>query len=83
MAFHPKASMKVLQLPGDGLLGFVRTADDGEQVAVIANLTASPRVVPSGLIDESLEHDELALERIQPEDGIQLLPFQVRWLTAS
>ncbi len=81
VAFHPKASMRVLQLPGDGLLGFVRTADDGEQVAVVANLTASPRVVQSGLIDESLVHDELALERIQPEDGIQLLPFQVRWLT--
>ena len=38
VAFHPKASMRVLQLPGDGLLGFVRTADDGEQVAVVANL---------------------------------------------
>jgi sucrose phosphorylase len=82
-AFHPDASMEVLPLAGDGLLGFVRTADSGERLAVIANLTSRPRVIPGGVVDESLAYDELALERIWQQDGIPMKPFQVRWLSAN
>ncbi|MDA7914802.1 sugar phosphorylase [bacterium] len=82
-AFHPQASMQVLPLAGDGLLGFVRTTETGERLAVVANLTHNPRVIPNGLVDEALAYDELALERIWPEDGIPMRPFQVRWLTAN
>jgi len=82
-AFHPRASMEVLPLDGDGLLGFVRTTGRGERLAVIANLTHKPRVIPGGLVDEALAYDELALERIWKGDGIPMRPFQVRWLTAN
>ena len=82
-AFHPQASMQVLPLSGDGLLGFVRVARSGERLAVVANLTHQPRVVPPGLVDETFGYDELALERLWKEDGIPLRPFQVRWLTEN
>jgi sucrose phosphorylase len=82
-AFHPQAKMEVLPLDGDGLLGFLRTTGSGERLAVIANLTHNPRVIPSGLIDEALAYDELALERVWQGDGIPMRPFQVRWMTAN
>ena len=82
-AFHPKASMEVLPLPGDGLLGFIRTTDKGERLAVLANLTQCPRTIPGGVVDSLLAYDELALERIWQDDGIPMRPFQVRWLTAN
>ena len=82
-AFHPQANMEVLPLDGDGLLGFVRTTGSGERLAVVANLTHNPRVIPSGLVDEALAYDELALERVWQGDGIPMRPFQVRWLTAN
>ena len=82
-AFHPQANMEVLPLDGDGLLGFVRTTGSGERLAVVANLTHYPRVIRSGLVDEALAYDELALERIWQGDGIPMRPFQVRWLTAN
>lgn len=82
-AFHPKASMEVLPLSGDGLIGFVRTAANGDRLAVLANLTHSPRVIPDGFVDSTLAYDELALERVWQEDGIPMRPFQVRWLTAN
>jgi len=52
-------------------------------LAVIANLTSRPRVIPGGVVDESLAYDELALERIWQQDGIPMKPFQVRWLSAN
>ena len=82
-AFHPNASMKVLPLPGDGLLGFIRTAGSGERLAVLANLTGKPRVIPGDFVDSTLTYDELALERIWQGEGISMRPFQVRWLTAN
>ncbi len=82
-AFHPQARMDVLPLAGDGLLGFIRTAESGERLAVLANLTHSPRVIPSDLVDSMFAYDELALERIWQGDGIPMRPFQVRWLTAN
>jgi hypothetical protein len=65
------------------LLGFIRTADSGERLAVLANLTHCPRVIPGDLVDSTLAYDELALERIWQGDGIPMRPFQVRWLTAN
>ncbi|MAI73849.1 MAG: sugar phosphorylase [Rhodopirellula sp.] len=82
-AFHPKASMEVLPLSGDGLLGFIRTAVDGQRLAVLANLTHSPRVIPGDLVDSMFAYDELASERFLQGDGIPMRPFQVRWLTAN
>ncbi|MGI9474037.1 MAG: sugar phosphorylase, partial [Rubripirellula sp.] len=82
-AFHPRAAQDVLPLPEDGLLGFVRTARSGERLAVIANLSSEPRTVDSGLIDEDLRYDELALERLFKDEDIPMRPFQVRWLTAN
>ena len=82
-AFHPKASMEVLPLSGDGLLGFIRTAVDGQRLAVLANLTHSPRVIPRDLVDSMFAYDELASERFLQGDGIPMRPFQVRWLTAN
>ena len=82
-AFHPNARMEILPLPGDGLLGFIRTAGSGERLAVLANLTDKPRVIPDDFVDSILAYDELALERIWHGEGIPMRPFQVRWLTAN
>lgn len=82
-AFHPQASQTVLDLPGDGLLGFVREASDGQKIAVLANLSSEPRVVDGSAIDESLRFDELAQQRLFADDAIPMRPFQVRWLSSD
>ena len=78
-AFHPNASQTVLDLPEDGLLGFVRESGDGERVAVIANLSDQPRQVDADAID--LRNDVLAIQEIPAGQPIPMRPFQVRWLT--
>jgi sucrose phosphorylase len=80
-AFHPSASQTVLDLPGDGLLGFVRQASDGQKIAVLANLSSSTRSVDASLIDESLRFDELAEQRLFAGEPIPMRAFQVRWLS--
>jgi glycosidase len=82
-AFHPNAAQSVIDLPGDGLLGFLRTAASGERLAVLANLSSEPRTVDSTLIENDLCYDELALESLPPDAVITIEPFQVRWLTAG
>jgi sucrose phosphorylase len=82
-ALHPNASQQVIDLPSDGLLGFVRTAGDGESLAVLANLTNRPRLVDRSLIPPELAYDELAQQRIYRGEDIPLRPFQVRWMTAN
>lgn len=77
-AFHPDARQTVLDLPGDGLLGFERGTGD-DTVAVIANLSDRPRMVDASLVDASLRRDQLATEHLG--DVIPMRPFQVRWLT--
>jgi sucrose phosphorylase len=83
VAFHPSAAQHVIDLPGDGLLGFVRTAASGERLAVLANLSNRPKVIERAKVDARLQYDELAEERIWGENPIPMRPFQVRWLTAN
>lgn len=82
-AFHPNAEMTVLDLPGDGLLGFIRRSSGGHQIAVIANLCESPKTVNSESVDQRLRYDELGQERLFRDEGIPMRPFQVRWLSAE
>lgn len=80
-AFHPSAQQSVLDLPGDGLLGFIRTTQAGESIAVLANLSDQPRLVESSMVPSELRFDELAQERLFAEPPIPMRPFQVRWLS--
>lgn len=82
-AFHPAAQQRVLDLPGDGLLGLLRIASSGESLAMIANLTNQPRMVARSSVDRELGYDELSEQRIYSGEDIPLRPFQVRWLTAN
>ena len=79
-AFHPNASQRVLDLPDDGLLGFVRESKDGEQVVVLANLTDQRRTIDSDATD--LRHDVLAIQDLADGKAIPMRPFQVRWLVS-
>jgi sucrose phosphorylase len=83
LAFHPSAKQDVIDLPGDGLLGFVRTAASGPRLAVLANLSTEPRVVERASIDQQFSYDELAEQRVFADQPISMRPFQVRWLTAN
>ena len=82
-SFHPSATQDVLPLPGDGLLGFVRTTSEGQRLAVIGNLSSEPRSVAPESIDEDLRYDVLAVERLWKDEPIAMRPYQVRWLTAN
>ncbi len=79
--FHPDASQQVIDLPGDGLLGFIRQAESGQTLTVLANLSEQPRVIDSSALDAKPQYDQLAEERIDDENKISMRPFQVRWLT--
>jgi glycosidase len=81
-AFHPAATQTVLDLPGDGLLGFVRDAGDGHRLAVLANLSDRPRMIDASSVDAELRNDQLASEQCAADEPIEMRPFQVRWLTA-
>ncbi len=81
-AFHPAAAQRVLDLPGDGLLGFVRETSAGQRLAVLANLTDDPREIDDFRVESDLRNDVLAVERIPTGQPIPMRPFQVRWLTA-
>jgi sucrose phosphorylase len=82
-AFHPDAQQEVLELPGDGLVGLIRTAATGERLAMLANLSCQPKSIAAALVDAELRYDELAQQRLWNDDPISMRPFQVRWLTAD
>lgn len=82
-AFHPNASQEVLELPGDGLIGLVRTSATGERLAMVANLSDQPRLIDATLVAAELRYDELAQQRLWNDEPIPMRPFQVRWLTAE
>lgn len=82
-ALHPSAGQQVLDLPGDGRLGFVRTAPTGERLAVLANLSHQPRTINRRQVPAELVYDELARERCGTDEPILLRPYQVRWLSAE
>lgn len=79
-ALDPNAVQKVLDLPTDGLIGFVRTASNGDQLTVIANLTDQARIVSTEQWETSYQRDVLADEDLDPKPSLSLRPFQVRWL---
>ena len=79
-AFHPIASQNILDLPRDGLIGFVR-GDDDSRIAVIANLSNTPREINANLVPEILRFDVLAEEQCLPNEPIPMRPFQVRYLS--
>ncbi len=81
--FHPDASQHTIDLPGDGLLGFVRETKSGQRLAVLANLTDRPRTISPPDVDRDLRYDTLAMEQLEQHDAIPMRPFQVRWLTVS
>ena len=82
-AFHPDAKQEVIELAGDGLVGLVRTAATGEELAMLANLSGEPKSIDVGMIDPTLRYDELAQQRLWNDDPIPMRPFQVRWITAE
>jgi sucrose phosphorylase len=82
-AFHPDATQEVLELPGDGLVGLIRTAATGERLAMLANLSCQPTSIDAAMVDAELRYDELAQQRLWNDDPIAMRPFQVRWLTAE
>ncbi len=82
-AFHPDAKQEVIELPGDGLVGLVRTATSGERLTMLANLSCHPKSIDAAMVDPALRYDELAQERLWKDDLIPMRPFQVRWLTAE
>ena len=79
-AFHPAASMEVLDLPGDGQLGWIRQYGD-DQLVVLANLSPENKQVPRSELPANLNFDQLAAESLDGSDEIELAPFQVRWIT--
>ncbi len=82
-AFHPNANQTALDLPGNGLLGFVRDSESGQSLAVLANLTDQPRTIDPSAVDVDVRNDCLAMERLEQGKAIPMRPFQVRWLTAG
>ncbi|TWU33407.1 alpha-amylase family glycosyl hydrolase [Novipirellula artificiosorum] len=80
VAFHPNASQTVLELPVDGLLGFLRKSASGETVAVIANLSDQPKTIDASVIGYTAAFDVLAEETLRTLGEIALRPFQVRWI---
>ncbi len=81
-AFHPAASQRVLDLPGDGLLGFVREDAGGQRLAVLANLSGTACEIDHSAVDAESRNDLLADQQIPAGQPIAMRPFQVRWLTA-
>lgn len=79
-AFHPQADQRVLALPTDGLLGWVRTPAAGSPLAMLVNLTDQQRHVPASAVDGELSYDLISGRRRQPGTAIALQPFQVCWL---
>ncbi|MDG2220089.1 MAG: alpha-amylase family glycosyl hydrolase [Rubripirellula sp.] len=81
-AFHPAASMQVIDLPGDGRLAWIRQHGD-HQLAVLVNLTDEPKTIAATDVPQQLRLDQLAEEQLEPDAPIELRPFQVRWLTPA
>lgn len=81
-AFHPSASQRVLDLPGNGVIGFVRTNEDGDQITVLANLSATPKSVSEDVLAGD-GVDVLCDEPCKHGMPIELGSFQVRWIRSS
>ena len=82
-AFHPSASQEVIDLPTNGMIGLRRTAENGETLLALINLTDRATVIESDLIGRGTYYDEISEERIYKQQPIEMSPYQVRWLTAE
>ncbi|EKK00725.1 alpha amylase, catalytic region [Rhodopirellula baltica SH28] len=81
--FHPNASQTVLELPTDGLLGFVRQHDDQPALCVLANLSGETRSIASADLPGQFDLDVLSDESLDQNAPIAMAPYQVRWLKSS
>lgn len=89
-AFHPDASQRVLDLPGNGLLGFVRGESGPEEragvrrapISVVANLSPRPREVAAETVGVGASGcvDLLSGESIAAGQPVSLPPLSIRWL---
>lgn len=80
IAFDPIASQEMLDLPTDGLIGFVRRHPGGATLMMIANLSDQPKTIEARCLTESFKQDVLAEEKLDSSKPVTLRPFQVRWL---
>lgn len=81
--FHPNASQTVLELPTDGLLGFVRQHDDQPALCVLANLSGETRSIDPADLPGQFDLDVLSDESLDQNAPIAMAPYQVRWLKSS
>ncbi|MEM8911292.1 MAG: sugar phosphorylase [Planctomycetota bacterium] len=79
-AFHPSARHDVLDLPTDGLLGFLRQMDGELPVTVVANLSDEIREIEQIDWPEPFRYDLLAEESVLSDAPLTMRPYQVRWL---
>jgi sucrose phosphorylase len=82
-AFHPNAAQTILELPTDGLLGFVRQHNDESPLCVLANLSGEARAIDPGDLPGKLDLDVLSDESLDQNAPIAMAPYQVRWLKSS
>lgn len=80
-AFDPAADQTVLDLPSNGLLGFIRAKSTEHPITVLANLTDQARRIRRDALPIPVGRDILAVESLVPNNDIVLRPFQVRWLS--
>ncbi|XZE51569.1 sugar phosphorylase [Planctomycetaceae bacterium SH139] len=86
-AFHPNASQRVLELDGEGLLGFVRgeslpgeTKATGGPLTVLCNLSEQPRQVLRQQLPNHSDWDYLTSRDCGTTRAITLAPFDLLWL---
>lgn len=86
-ALDPSVPMEVLRdIPGDGMVGFVRRPQADSESAeagpltVLANLSGRPRTVARTWLADDVTEDVLSGETLAPAEAIPMQPFQVRWL---
>ncbi|EMI55288.1 sugar phosphorylase [Rhodopirellula sallentina] len=79
-SFDPAASQTMLDLPIDGLIGWVRKLDGEKPLTVIANLGDQARSIDSSSLPEGYNRDILAEEELLASEPIEMRPYQVRWL---
>ena len=79
-AFHPNAAQAMLDLAGDGLIGWTRQPESGDPLTVLVNLSEQNQSVAPEACPLPFSRDVLAEEAISSDAAIPLRPFQVRWL---
>ncbi|MEO9594819.1 MAG: sugar phosphorylase, partial [Rhodopirellula bahusiensis] len=81
--FHPNASQTVLEVPTDGMLGFVRQNEGQPPLCVLANLSGEKRQIDPADLPSDFAFDVLSDESLDQNAPIAMAPYQVRWLKSS